>query len=278
MADTIKIGNLEIDNLKVGTLSVDALYIGDVKIYPSTPTPPTPTLKWVSYSEGDAILLEGEKIYGFRIPTQVFYDVTDNETNFEISFSDGATAEPTYCVFAYSYDGGILFTINGESQTISYDPEVDDYLEIILSDYSSKQWYFGYMMYGIDQVTNFPFGMDFYEEDTPTPQTLQWVTFNSGDVIPSDLEIYGVSGLASNLTSTFIYYGDNIEFTDEGRGKCAVHIGWVEYCYCYEETGLLMSSNLEYIFSNLSNSCKLDSYTVSNGATVSGTIQLYIYA
>ena len=39
MADTIKIGNLEIDNLKVGTLSVDALYIGDVKIYPSTPTP-----------------------------------------------------------------------------------------------------------------------------------------------------------------------------------------------------------------------------------------------
>jgi len=41
MADTIKIGNLEIDNLKVGTLSVDALYIGDVKIYP--PTPPTPT-------------------------------------------------------------------------------------------------------------------------------------------------------------------------------------------------------------------------------------------
>ena len=41
MANTIKIGNLEIDNLKVGTLSVDALYIGDVKIYP--PTPPTPT-------------------------------------------------------------------------------------------------------------------------------------------------------------------------------------------------------------------------------------------
>jgi len=162
MAD-IKIGNLEIDNLKVGTLSVDALYIGDVKIYPSTPTPPTPTLKWVSYSEGDAIILGGEKIYGFRIPTQVFYDVTVNESSFEISFSDGATAQPDSCIFAFSYDGGISFTINGQSQTVSYDPESDEYLEIIFSDYSSKQWYFWYMMYGIDQVTNFPFGMDFYE-------------------------------------------------------------------------------------------------------------------
>ena len=51
MADTIKIGNLEIDNLKVGTLSVDALYIGDVKIYPSTP-PPTFDGKWLAtYSD-----------------------------------------------------------------------------------------------------------------------------------------------------------------------------------------------------------------------------------
>lgn len=110
------------------------------------------------------------------------------------------------------------------------------------------------------------------------PKTLQWVTFNNGDTIPSDLEIYGVSGLASNLVSTFMMYGDNIEFTDEGRGKCSVHIGWMEYRYCYEEDGLSMSSNLEYIFSNISNSCKLDSYTVSNGVTVGGTIKLYIYA
>ena len=118
-------------------------------------------------------------------------------------------------------------------------------------------------------------GLYLLQEHIPT---LQWVTFNNGDTIPSDLEIYGVSGLASNLVSTFIMYGDNIEFTDEGRGKCAVHIGWMEYHYCYEENGLSISSNLEYIFSNISSSCKLDSYILSNGATVSGTIQLYIYA
>ena len=39
MADTIKIGNLEIDNLKVGTLSVDALYIGGTKLYPQSQPP-----------------------------------------------------------------------------------------------------------------------------------------------------------------------------------------------------------------------------------------------
>ena len=65
MADTIKIGNLEIDNLKVGTLSVDALYIGDVKIYPSTPTPPAPTLQWVTFSNGDTIPSDLQ-IYGIK--------------------------------------------------------------------------------------------------------------------------------------------------------------------------------------------------------------------
>ena len=63
MADTIKIGNLEIDNLKVGTLSVDALYIGDVKIYPSTPTPTVFDVdlnnQWVESNK----TLDGYKVY-----------------------------------------------------------------------------------------------------------------------------------------------------------------------------------------------------------------------
>ena len=63
MADTIKIGNLEIDNLKVGTLSVDALYIGDVKIYPSTPTPTVFDVdlnnQWVESTK----TLDGYKVY-----------------------------------------------------------------------------------------------------------------------------------------------------------------------------------------------------------------------
>lgn len=66
MADTIKIGNLEIDNLKVGTLSVDALYIGDVKIYP--PTPPTPTYQWVLYNEGDTV--PSKLFYGVKLGDQ----------------------------------------------------------------------------------------------------------------------------------------------------------------------------------------------------------------
>ena len=87
MADTIKIGNLEIDNLKVGTLSVDALYIGDVKIYPSTPTP-TPTYKWVSYNEGDTIpSTDVYNTYGFKIPTQTLYDIVDNGKEVSIDFS-----------------------------------------------------------------------------------------------------------------------------------------------------------------------------------------------
>ena len=49
MADSIKIGNLDISSFKVGG-SDCSIYLGSVKLYP-----PTPTLKWVTFSNGDTI-------------------------------------------------------------------------------------------------------------------------------------------------------------------------------------------------------------------------------
>lgn len=273
MANTIKIGNLEIDNLKVGTLSVDALYIGDVKIYPST-TPPTPTLKWVSYSEGDAIPSEGVyKTYGFRIPTQTLLDIAENGKYFEIDFYSEEKDQHHHSVSNISftlYSEGLFLIIDGSSQEISYDPSSDEYLEIIFSDYGADYNYnVGYIMYGEhggEIVYDFPIDMDLYEEDTPTPQTLQWVTFSNGDTIPSDLDIYGFSGVSQNLYDTF-GYGESFTFTPV-KNK----IDWYIVNCRYGGT-VLESEVLSLIFSEF---CNNDYY--NQGATVSGTIQLLIYA
>ena len=44
MADSIKIGNLDVTSFKVGNTDVDAIYLGDTLLY-SGGTPPTPTIK-----------------------------------------------------------------------------------------------------------------------------------------------------------------------------------------------------------------------------------------
>ena len=259
MADTIKIGSLDISAFKVGS-SDCKIYLGDTLLYPQSPTPPT--YQWLSYNEGDTVpstTFYGVKLYGLDF---------DGEIDFSTDGHSGVA-------FVFDTSSGEWTAIN----LASYDPidisEYFDYTEGCYIIYFSDLGYGGLPINYPVPSGSFEFDVQLYGEYVPT---LQWVTFNNGDTIPSDLEIYGVSGLASNLARTFIMYGDNIYFSDEGRGKCAVHIGWMEYCYCYEEEGLSMSSNLEYIFSNISNSCKLDSYTVSNGVTVGGTIKLYIYA
>ena len=106
---------------------------------------------------------------------------------------------------------------------------------------------------------------------TPPTPTLQWVEYNNGDTIPSDLEIYGISGTAANLYSTFGETGGNdIVVNNEGRNKYIVHIGYPSYCY--ETSDISGSETVELIFSNIGCS---DHY--SQGATVGGTIKLYIY-
>ena len=73
--------------------------------------------------------------------------------------------------FAFPYEGGVFFTINEQSQEISYDPESDEYLEIIFSDYGVNYNYnvtsFNYGEQGDTEIVyEFPFSMDLYEEDT----------------------------------------------------------------------------------------------------------------
>ena len=62
MADSIKIGNLDISSFKVGS-SDCKIYLGDTLLYPSTP--PTPALQWVTFSNGDTIPSDLQ-IYGIK--------------------------------------------------------------------------------------------------------------------------------------------------------------------------------------------------------------------
>ena len=280
MADSINIGNLDISSFKVGS-SDCKIYLGTTLLYSGGTTPPTPTLKWVSYSEGDAIPSESVyKTYGFKIQTQTLFNIINNGEQFSISFyseeKDQLFHPVSHIEFAFPYDGGeILFEVNGQSQEISYDPESDEYLEIIFSDYGVNYNYnvtsFNYGEIGdAGIVYDFPFSMDLYEEETPTPQTLQWVTFNDGDTIPSDLNIYGFSGVAKNLYDTF-EYGAHFQFTPS-RNKIDWFIVNNNSQTCHMGTTLTTE-----VISAICSEVGCDDY-YNQGATVRGTIQLYIYA
>lgn len=103
------------------------------------------------------------------------------------------------------------------------------------------------------------------EPPTPTP-TLQWVEFNYGDDI-SGLDIYGVKGIASDLSNTF--GGGDIQFTPS-RTNVECSIGG----YCYGDI-YGQNDNVELIFSDLG--CN-DYYNSDATSVGGGTIQLYIYA
>ena len=75
----VKIGNNDI-TLKLGSSDVTAAYIGDTLVY-SGGTPPTPTLQWVTFSNGDTIPSDLQ-IYGIKGVVNdlsyVFYLVSEN--------------------------------------------------------------------------------------------------------------------------------------------------------------------------------------------------------
>ena len=103
------------------------------------------------------------------------------------------------------------------------------------------------------------------------PQTLQWVTFNNGDTIPSDLDIYGFSGVSQNLNDTF-GYGKHFKFTpSRNKIEWCISNNAKNLCYCGDT--VLNTEVISVICSEVS----CDDY-YNQGATVSGTIQLYIYA
>lgn len=107
------------------------------------------------------------------------------------------------------------------------------------------------------------------------PQTLQWVTFSNGDTIPSDLQIYGIKGIASDLGHVFTNVSDGI-YVENARRKFNVIIGGYD-TECYREYSIASNTSVEYIFSNVGCS---DSYTVGSKtiSNMSNDIQLYIYA
>ena len=110
-----------------------------------------------------------------------------------------------------------------------------------------------------------------YPSEEPTQKTLQWVTFNNGDTIPSDLNIYGFSGVSQNLNDTFVY-GKHFKFTpSRNKIEWCISNNAKELCYCGDI--VLNTEVISVIFSEVS----CDDY-YNQGATVSGTIQLYIYA
>ena len=111
-----------------------------------------------------------------------------------------------------------------------------------------------------------------YDPTHPTP-TLQWVTFNNGDTIPSDLQIYGIKGSVNNLSLTFDNIGNDIYFERGPMINCYIG-GVVSSCYTNSYIGL---DNVELIFSNLG-TCS-DYYTLGSSCQVRlGAIQLYVYA
>lgn len=63
MADSIKIGNLDISAFKVGSGDC-TIYLGDTLLYDGGTTPPTPTLQWVAFKDGAS--MTGINIYGIK--------------------------------------------------------------------------------------------------------------------------------------------------------------------------------------------------------------------
>lgn len=276
MANGIKIGASSFDALKIGSADVDAAYIGSTLVYSggTPPTPPTPTYEWKQYNEGDAIPSESVyKTYGFRIPTQAIYDIVENGKYFEISFYSEEIDEALHPVSVIGftlYSEGFFLTINGSSQEISYDPESDEYLEIIFSDYGADYNYsVGYVMYGEEgdasQVYDFPFDIQLYEEYQPT---LQWVTFNAGDTVPSTLNVYGISGDSEGLMDTF---SDSTEpfYIEPYRRTFDIYLVGMYY----DQT-----DNVNYIFSDMTFSGLGDYINFNTDKTVwSYSFKLYIY-
>ena len=107
--------------------------------------------------------------------------------------------------------------------------------------------------------------------DSCTGQTLHWVTFNNGDTIPSDLDVYGVSGISQDLLNTYGSSGSYLQF-QLSKSYVEFYIYNSDSSYCGDGSEL-KTDPMEIIFSN--RGC---SDFINQGATVSGTIQLYIYA
>lgn len=246
MADSIKIGNLDISAFKVGS-SDCKIYLGDTLLYPQSPTPPTPTLKWVSYSEGDTV------------PSKLFYGVKLGDPNMEeasIEFGDVYNTGVAFTFDINSEYGWSAQDLSGEIDITQYYDETEGCYIIYFSDLG----YGAMPLYIPTPSDSFEFDVQLYEEHTTT---LQWVTFNTSDRIPTTLNIYGVKGNAYDLSNALVTW-----FT-ASKANVDISING-----CYSDT-VSMSDNVELIFSELG-TCS-DYYNLEFEQVVySGSIQLLI--
>ena len=107
MADTIKIGNLDISAFKVGSDDCK-VYLGDTLLYPSTP-PPTP--EWITLNSGDTI--PSGYVYGFKGESQIVgcprYNILEIGTDSSncVTFGHGApTRAPQFTAYFYLVSSG----------------------------------------------------------------------------------------------------------------------------------------------------------------------------
>jgi len=323
MADSIKIGNLDISAFKVGS-SDCKIYLGDTLLYPTTP--PTPTFKWIAtYTGGTTSSAEcdsssaitqneinGTNLVSVEIGDCVasigyaaFYDSSSLTSatigNSVTSIGEGAFAD---CRSLTSIDIPDSVTTIGNSTFVDCSSLTSIDIPNSVTSIGSEAFGWCTSLTSITVNATTPPTLGFYAFDdtndcpiyvpsgsvsayqsawsdydyssriqaipVPTP-TLQWVTFSNGDTIPSDLDVYGVSGISQDLLDT---YGDSGSYLQFQLSKSYVefYIFNSDLSYCSDGSEF-KTDPMEIIFSN--RSC---SDFINQSATVSGTIQLYIYA
>ena len=106
MADTIKIGNLDISAFKVGS-SDCKIYLGDTLLYPQSQPQ---TLQWVTFSNGDTIPSDLQ-IYGVKGIVNDLWEVFNE-------YSDNILFEPDKGNYTI-YIGGFTTACYSENSIIS---------------------------------------------------------------------------------------------------------------------------------------------------------------
>ena len=271
MADTIKIGSLDISAFKVGS-SDCKVYLGSTLLYSGGTTPPTPTLKWVSYSEGDTV------------PSKLFYGVKlgDPSVTHEVSieFGDVYNTDVAFIFDADSEYGWYAQDLSGEIDITQYYDETEGCYIIYFSDLG----YGAMPIYHPTPSDSFEFNVQLYEEHVPT---LQWVTFSAGDTIPQG-NVYGFKGdsqiVGNPWSGGILEIGtDSDNCVTFGHGAPTRAPQFTAYFYLVSsgtpsyidswEGGLVT-----FIFSDYTSSGVEEYYYEDGTKTVPFDCQLYIYA
>lgn len=139
MADSIKLGNLDISAFKVGSDDCK-VYLGDTLLYSGGTTPPTPTLQWSTIpSDGSSVDLNGVKIYGikgnidnmtyfFAYTSNINVNYDYNNNNYVVNIGNGC--------YTNTYNGGNIELVFSELGCSDY----------YTTDATISQSYFGFQI------------------------------------------------------------------------------------------------------------------------------------